>query len=70
MDGQSAEHYEKLASSTLNHYPFIGIENRDGCDFKGMYLRLIRTIEFLTRQLEWDGKDILVIGESKGGVKH
>jgi cephalosporin-C deacetylase len=32
-----------------------------------MYLRLLRTIDFLTRQPEWDGKRILVMGESHGG---
>jgi len=32
-----------------------------------MYLRLIRTLDFLTRLPEWDGKRILVIGESQGG---
>jgi cephalosporin-C deacetylase-like acetyl esterase len=67
LNGQPAEYYEKLASSTLNNYPFIGIENRDSCYFKGMYLRLLRTIEFLTRQPEWDGKRIVAIGESQGG---
>ena len=32
-----------------------------------MYLRLLRTIDFLTKQPEWDGKRLLVIGESQGG---
>ena len=32
-----------------------------------MYLRIIRTLDFLTGQPEWDGKRILVIGESQGG---
>ncbi len=27
----------------------------------------MRTIDFLTKQPEWDGKRILVIGESQGG---
>ena len=35
--------------------------------FRGMYLRLLRTIDFLAKQPEWDGKRILVIGESQGG---
>jgi len=48
-------------------YWLKGITSRDEVYFRGMYLRLLRTIEFLTHQPEWDGKRILVIGESQGG---
>ena len=67
LDGQPNEYYDQLANGKLKDYPYIGIENRDSCYFKGMYLRLLRTIDFLTKQPEWDGKRIVVIGESQGG---
>jgi len=47
--------------------PYQGMESRSDFYFRGMYLRLIRTLDFLASQPEWDGKRILVIGESQGG---
>jgi cephalosporin-C deacetylase len=67
LNGQPESYYEDLENGELNGYWLKGITNRDEVYFKGMYLRLLRTIEFLTQQPEWDGKRILVIGESQGG---
>ena len=36
-------------------------------DFRGMYLRVLRAIEYMTSLPEWDGRRLLVIGESQGG---
>ena len=67
LNGQPQEYYEELEKGELKNYWEIGIESRDDYYFRGMYLRLIRTLDFLTSQPEWDGKRILVIGESQGG---
>ena len=67
LNGQSEQYYTHLDSFDLNNYAQTGLENRDEIYFRGMYLRLIRTIDFLTTQPEWDGKRIVVIGESQGG---
>jgi cephalosporin-C deacetylase-like acetyl esterase len=67
LNGQPQQYYDDLEKEELKNYWEIGIENRDEYYFKGMYLRLLRTLDFLTSQPEWDGKRILVIGESQGG---
>jgi cephalosporin-C deacetylase-like acetyl esterase len=67
LNGQPEEYYSNLETGELKDYYVRGLENRDEFYFRGMYMRLIRTIEFLTRQPEWDGKRIIVIGESQGG---
>jgi cephalosporin-C deacetylase len=67
LNGQSQSYYDKLDSLELKNYPVIGIESRNDYYFKGMYLRLLRTLDFLCSQPEWDGKRILVMGESQGG---
>lgn len=67
LNGQPDEYYAGLESGELKDYYAQGMENRDDFYFRGMYLRLMRTIEFLTRQPEWDKKRIIVIGESQGG---
>lgn len=67
LNGQPDEYYNNLEAVELKDYYVQGLENRDEFYFRGMYLRLIRTIDFLTRLPEWDGKRLLVIGESQGG---
>lgn len=67
LDDQPESYYEDLEKGELKTYWLQGLTNRDEVYFRGMYLRLLRTIDFLTTQPEWDGKRILVIGESQGG---
>jgi cephalosporin-C deacetylase-like acetyl esterase len=67
LNGQSEEYYKNLETGELKNYYISGIENRNDVYFRGMYLRLIRTLDFLTSQPEWDRRRILVIGESQGG---
>lgn len=57
----------KEIAGTLGDYPASGREDRDRSYFLGMYLRLLRAIEFLTAQPEWDGKTLIVRGSSQGG---
>lgn len=67
LNGQPESYYVDLENGELKNYMLTGLTNRDNVYFRGMYLRLMRTIDFLTSQPEWDGKRILVIGESQGG---
>ena len=67
LNGQSTEYYQGLENGMLRNYYEYNVADRETYYFKGMYLRLLRAIEFMTRQPEWDGKRILVIGESQGG---
>jgi cephalosporin-C deacetylase-like acetyl esterase len=67
LDGQSEEYYANLENEELKNYYLQGIESKNDNYFKGMYLRLQRTLDYLTSEVEWDGKRILVIGESQGG---
>jgi len=67
LNGQPDEYYNNLEAGELKEYFLKGLESRNDLYFRGMYLRLIRTIDYLTQQPEWDGKRIIVIGESQGG---
>ena len=67
LNGQSDSYYLDLEDNELKNYAQTGLENRETVYFRGMYLRLIRTLDYLTSMPEWDGKRILVIGESQGG---
>lgn len=67
LNGQPDSYYADLENGELKAYWLQGLTNKDDEYFGGMYQRLLRTIEFLARQKEWDGKRLLVIGESQGG---
>jgi len=67
LDGQPDEYYNNLEAGELKEYYIKGLDSKQNIYFRGMYLRLIRTLDFLTKLPEWDGKRILVIGESQGG---
>jgi cephalosporin-C deacetylase-like acetyl esterase len=67
LNGQPQEYYDNLEAGELKGYSYHGIENREEYYFRGMYLRLMRTLDFLCKQPEWDGKRLIVIGESQGG---
>lgn len=67
LNAQPDSYYDSLERGPLANYPKQGLENREENYFHWMYIRLIRTLDYLKAQPEWDGKRILVIGESQGG---
>ncbi len=66
-NGQSEAYYEALADGRLKDYRYQGRESRETYYFLGMYLRLVRAMEFLTAQPEWNGTELIVCGSSQGG---
>ena len=68
-NGREAAFYEALANGELKNYRSAGRESRETIYFLGMYLRLIRAIDFLTAQPEWDGRTLVVFGSSQGGAQ-
>jgi len=68
-NGQPAEFYTALNDGELKDYRSIGRKDREQCYFKGMFLRMVRAIDFLAAQPEWDGKTMIVYGSSQGGFQ-
>jgi cephalosporin-C deacetylase-like acetyl esterase len=68
-NGQPKAFYDALSNGELKGYPQFGNKDREQCYFKGMFLRLIRAIDFLAAQPEWDGKTLIVYGSSQGGFQ-
>jgi cephalosporin-C deacetylase-like acetyl esterase len=66
-NGQPDAYYQELAKGRLKNYRTHGREDRETIYFLGMYYRLMRAIDFLTAQPEWDGKFLIVQGTSQGG---
>ena len=67
LNGQSDDYYQMLEDGLLNKYWEYNAADRETYYFRGMYLRVLRAIEYMTSLPEWDGRRILVVGESQGG---
>ena len=67
LNGQSDEYYQMLENGQLKNYFEYNAADRETYYFRGMYLRVLRAIEYMTSLPEWDGHRILVVGESQGG---
>jgi cephalosporin-C deacetylase len=68
-NGKPKDFYSALAAGELKDYRIENSQDREKIYFKGMFLRLIRAIDFLTAQPEWDGKTVIVYGSSQGGFQ-
>lgn len=66
-NGKPGSFYAELSAGQLKNYRHAGREHRDSIYFRGMFLRLVRAIDFLTAQAEWNGREVVVIGHSQGG---
>ncbi|MBI5801650.1 MAG: acetylxylan esterase [Verrucomicrobia bacterium] len=68
-NGQPKQFYTDLASGSLKDYRTRGRDSRDTIYFHDMFLRLVRALDFLTAQPEWDGRTVVVHGSSQGGYQ-
>ena len=66
-NGKPGQFYSDQARGPLANYRYAGRDSRDTIYFRGMYLRIVRAIDFLVVQPQWDGKNVIVIGHSQGG---
>ena len=56
-----------MKKGELNGYPHFGANDRDKTFFRTLYMRLMRAMDFLKAQPEWDGKVLVAYGTSQGG---
>ncbi len=68
-NGKPGDFYKEQNAGPLRNYRHAGRDDREKVYFKGMFLRLVRAIDFLTAQPEWDGKTVAVVGHSQGGYQ-
>jgi cephalosporin-C deacetylase-like acetyl esterase len=68
-NGKPEQFYEDLRNGELKDYRARGRESRETVYFLGMFLRLVRALDFLTAQPEWDGRTVVVHGSSQGGYQ-
>ncbi len=64
---QPAPYYEAIRQNELKDYTRLGSENRDTFYFRGVFLRLLRALDYVKSRPEWDGRTLVVAGGSQGG---
>ena len=77
-NGKPAKFYEDLREKYFTvpdsqgrpvRYPHWHKDDRDSFYFKGMYMRVMRALEYVKSLPEWDGKHLIVSGGSQGGAQ-
>ncbi len=66
--GKDGKYYAQKRKE-LSGYPKRNADDREKYYMKGMILRVVRTLQFIEEQKEWNGKDLLTHGESQGGFQ-
>lgn len=63
------EFYRQQFAGPLKDYWAIGNDDRDTSYFLRMYLSCYRAADYLTQRPDWDGKTLVVMGSSQGGMQ-
>jgi len=67
VNGESEQFYKDLTNGELKDYSKRDGNDREKVYFRGMFLRVFRSLQFMKSLPEWDGKIIVVTGGSQGG---
>lgn len=68
-NGEPDSYYADLENGPMFEYFLFGRDDRDSMFFHEMVMRLIRAIDVITAQPQWDGKTVMVHGCSQGGAQ-
>ncbi len=66
-NGMPEGYYKNLYKGELKGYPTKNADSRDTIFFRTLYMRLMRAMEVVMAQPQWDGKNFMVFGGSQGG---
>ena len=62
-------YYNRLEDGPLKDYSYRPIRSRNSYYFRNMILRAIRALDYITTDPAWDGKTVILLGESQGGAQ-
>ena len=69
IDQTQAFYDDVLKTKLEKNYAAVGNEDKDTSYFLRMYLSCYRAIEYLKSRPDWDGKTLVVMGTSQGGLQ-
>jgi cephalosporin-C deacetylase-like acetyl esterase len=59
--------YKEQFDGPLKNYWSIGNDDRDTSNYLRMYLSCCRAVDYLAGRPDWDGRTLVVMGDSQGG---
>ena len=62
-------YYKEIAATTLKDYMTAGNDDREKSYYLRMYLGCYRAAEYLAGREDWDGRALVVMGVSQGGLQ-
>ena len=68
-NGKPTKFYKDLSNGALKDYRTRGFDDHNHIYFVGMYLRVMRAMDYVKSLPEWDGKTLIVCGGSQGGAQ-
>ena len=68
-NGKPKKFYDDLSKGKLKSYFHRGYDNHENIYFVGMYLRVMRALDYVKSLPEWNGKVLIVRGGSQGGAQ-
>ncbi len=68
-NGKSPEFYRALADGAYKDYRLWGCNDPQQFYFRGMFLRVLRSLQYLKSRSDWDGRTLIVTGGSQGGAQ-
>ncbi len=78
VNGRESSFYQELRKNKYypyrngdknDRYAHWGKSSRDEFYFRGMYMRVMRALQYVKSLPEWDGKNLVVAGTSQGGAQ-
>jgi len=68
LNGQDNTYYEGIQKE-IQDYSSWKVTDHESFYFRGMFLRMVRALDYLCSLEEWDGERVLVTGGSQGGAQ-
>lgn len=69
LDLRKNRYFIAQDSKSRAHYAHWDRRDREKYYFRGMYMRVMRALEYVKSLPEWDGKNLIVSGTSQGGAQ-
>ena len=68
-NGRNKKFYAELANTTLKDYRLRNWKDHQTNYYTGMFVRVMRALDYVKSLPEWDGKTLIVTGGSQGGAQ-